>query len=89
MTSFTFAGSVWGMNDIVGDITSTNGSGSGNLRQRLLVFRELDVLVVIVVISSSGEFNTENGNAVFFSMVACLRVVRHLFTHVLKNNNTH
>jgi hypothetical protein len=87
MTSFAFARPVRGMNDIVGDITGTGGGG--NLRQRLLVFRELDVVVVIVVISPSGEFNTENGNAVFFSMVACLRVVRHLFTHVLKNNNTH
>jgi hypothetical protein len=86
MTSFAFAGSVRGMNDIVGDITGT--SGSGNLRLRLLVFRELDV-VVVVVISSSGEFNTENRNAVFSSMVACLRAARHLFTHVLKNNNTH
>jgi hypothetical protein len=75
------------MNDIVGDITGT--SGSGNLRQRLLVFRVLDVVVVVVVISSSGELNTEYCNAVFSSMVACLRAARHLFTHVLKNNNTH
>jgi hypothetical protein len=75
------------MNDIVGDITGT--SGSGNLRQRLLVFRELDVVVVIIVINSSGELHTENLNAVLSSMVACLRAARHLFTHVLKNNNTH
>jgi hypothetical protein len=50
MTSFAFAGPVLDMNDIVGDITGT--SGGGNLRQRLLVFRELDVVVVVVISSS-------------------------------------
>jgi hypothetical protein len=50
MTSFAFAGPVRGMNDLVGDITGT--SGGGNLRQRLLAFRELDVVVVVVISSS-------------------------------------
>jgi hypothetical protein len=78
MTSFAFAGSVQSMNDIVGDITGTGGVG--NLRKRLLVFREL-IVVVVVVVNSSGESNTENHNAVLSSVVACLRVARHFFTH--------
>lgn len=81
LTSFALACTAGGVNDVVGNITGI--SNVGVLRRWLFVLREVVQagtfservgIVVVVVVVTSGESNTENHDTVF-SVVACSRVV--------------